>query len=489
MKREILRFERVTTKNDDVTLLNQFSLHLFQGAITGLVCQNTFGRDSLLALIRQNLPIHYGRIYFNGELVNHYQHSTLTMNKVAVIDRKCILIEHLTVVDNIFVLRRGLRKFFINKRLLKKQLQRFTKKIGLEIAGDELVADLTPYEKCLIELLRAVISGAKLIVIKDISNAISAAELSNLHELLRWFCGQGFSFLYICNHHEEAFKICDRMCLMQDGQIIKKLDRKDFQHENMFPYYMREYSNISKSKPTIFREQNMLSFRGVSTQNLDSMTFNIAKGECTVLLDSDNTVLTDFLGLMSGQISPHSGSILLDEERYTPKQMHHAVAQGVAFIQENPIETMLFKELSYIHNLCFLIDKKQHPVRFTKRVIKSVIREYEPIVGKEIHETHILNLKAQSLYNLIYYSVHLCHPKLVICVQPFAGADMYLRCHIVELIQQLKRKGITVVILAVNIADSLMVADKLIQMQKGRFHAEYASREFGHFRSESTLIP
>ncbi|ALS25599.1 L-arabinose transporter ATP-binding protein [Paenibacillus sp. 32O-W] len=489
MKTEILRFERVTTKKDDVTLLNNFSLHLFQGEITGLVCLNTFGRDSLLALIRQNLPIHYGRIYFNGELVNHYQHSTLTLNKVAVIDRKCILIEHLTVVDNIFVLRRGLRKFFINKRLLKKQLHRFTKEIGVRIAGDRLVADLTPYEKCLVELLRAIISGAKLIVVKDISNAISAAELSQLHELLRWFCGRGLSFLYICNHHEEAFKICDRMCLMQDGRIIKKLDRKDFQHENMFPYYIGKYANITKAEPAVTGKMTMLSFRGVSTQNLDSLTFHIAKGECTVLLDSDNTMLADFLGLMSGEISPRSGSIWLGEERYAPKQMHQAVAQGVAFIQENPTETMLFKELSYVRNLCFLIDRNQHPVRLSKRVIKSVIREYEPIVGQEIHETHILNLKAESLYNLIYYSIHLYNPKLVICVQPFAGADMYLRVHIVELIQQLKRKGITVVILAMNIADSLMVADKLIQMQKGRLHAEYASREFGHFRSESTLIP
>jgi len=489
MKTEIIRLEKVTTKKDDVTLLNHFSLHLYEGETTGLVCLNTDGRDSLLALIQQNLPIHYGRIYFNGELVNHYQHSPLTKNKVAIIDRKSSLIEHLTVVENIFVLRRGLKKFFINKRLLNKQLLRFTKQIGFKLDGDKMVADLTPYEKCLVELLRAAITGAKLIVVKDISNAVSTTELSIFHDLLRWFCGRNFTFLYICNHHEEAFKICDRMCLMRDGKIIKKLDRKDFQHEHMYPYYIGKYTNIAKDKMAVSNEKTALSFRGASTQNLDSMTFNIAESECTVILDSDNTVLTDILGLMNGDIRPYQGSILLGEEPYTPNLARHALAQGVAFIQENPIETMLFKDMSYIRNLCFLIDKKRHPIRLTKQVIKSVIREYEPIVGQEIHETDIMNLKVESLYNLIYYRVHLCRPKMVICVQPFAGADMYLRIRIVELIQQLKRKGITVVILAVNIADSLVVADKVILMEKGRFQAEYASHEFGYFRSESMIIP
>jgi len=135
-----------------------------------------------------------------------------------------------------------------------------------------------------------------------------------------------------------------------------------------------------------------------------------------------------------------------------------------------------------------LLDKKQNAVRLNPKIIKSVIREYEPIVGTEIYETNIMNLKLQSLYDLIYYRIELCRPKIVFCLQPFAGADMYLRRHLIELINKLKKKGITVILLSVNIADSLVVADKLILLEKGRFSNEYLSSEFNVFSSEGIII-
>jgi len=488
MKTEILRLERVTIKEEDTTPLDNFNLNIFKSEIMGLVCLNITGKESLIELIRQNIPIHYGRVYFNEVLVNNYQHSPFTMNKAFVIEQKSSLIEDLTVADNVFILRRGLKKFFINARTLNEQLRRFTEELGIHIDGRELVAKLSSYEKCVIELLRAVIMGAELIVIRDISNSISAVELANFHGLLKYYCEKGFSFLYICNHHEEAFKICDRLRLMRDGKILKMFDRNEFKNEEMFPYYMGELANIAKLRADDHSEREILAFQDVCTENLKHMTFSITKGECTVLLDMDNAVLSDLLGLMNGELQQDHGSIYLDDNLYTEKQARHAITHGLAFIRENPIQTMLFKEMSYIKNLYFMVDKKQNPIHIKKSVVRSIINEYEPIVGKEIHETNIMNLKVQSLYDLVYYRIHLCNPKIVFCVQPFAGADMYLRLHLIELMNQLRKKGITVVILAVSIEDSLAIADKLIILEKGQFSSEYPSSEFSLFSSEGIIL-
>jgi len=488
MKTEILRLERVTTIQDEVTLLDNFNLHIFQSEIMGLVCLNANGKESLIQLISQNLPIHYGRVYFNEVLVNNYQHSPLTMNKVAVIEQKSRLIEDLTVADNIFVLRRGFKKYLINPGILNEQLQRFEKEAGIEIDGNEPAANCSPYEKCVVELLRAVIMGAKLIVVRDISNLLSAGDLAKFHTLLRYYCKKGFSFLYICNHHEEAFKVCSKMSLMRDGKILKVFEQNEFKDEHIGPYYIGEFANIAKIRVNHHSDNGILTFQSICTKNLNRMSFTVSKGECTVLLDMDNTVLSDMMQLMNGELRQDSGQILLENKVYTEKQSRHAVGSGVAFIEENPIQTMLFKEMTYIQNLCFLVDKKQNPVRLDKKIIKSIISEYEPIVGKDIHETDIMNLKMQSLYDLIYYRIRLCNPIIVLCVQPFAGADMYLRRHLIELINQLKKKGITVILLAVNIADSLVIADKLILIEKGRFSSEYSSSEFNLFSAEGIII-
>ena len=488
MKTEILRLERITTIKDEVTLLDNFNLHIFKGEIMGLVDINSNGKESLIQLIMQNSPIHYGRVYFNEVLVNSYKHSPLTMNKVAIIEQKSRLIEDLTVADNVFVLRKGFKKYFISPKVLNEQLQLFTEEVGIDIDGSQLVANLTPYEKCVVELLRAVVLGAKLIIIRDISNSVSTLDLVKFHNLLRYYCHKGFSFLYICNHHEEAFKICTKMSLMKDGKILKIFDHNEFQNENLVPYYIGAFANFNKVKVNSTSEKGILTFQNVYTENLKNMTFTIAKGECTVLLDMDNTVLSDIMKLMNGELRQYSGDVFLENTLYTEKKAGHAIANGVAFIEEDPIETMLFKEMSYINNLCFLVDKKQNPVGLNKRIINNVIQEYEPIVGIDIYETNIMNLKLKSLYELIYYRIHLCNPKIVFCVQPFSGADMYLRRHLIELINQLKKKKITVIVLGVRIADSLMIADKLILLEKGGFSSEYSSSEFQRFSSEGIVM-
>lgn len=101
MKNEIMRMDRVTLIEDEVTLLDDFNLHIFQGEIMGLVCINSDGQDALVNLICQNIPIHYGYIYFDEKLVNSYRHSSMEPNRVSVIEEKSHMAEALSVADNI----------------------------------------------------------------------------------------------------------------------------------------------------------------------------------------------------------------------------------------------------------------------------------------------------------------------------------------------------------------------------------------------------
>lgn len=488
MKNEILRLEQVTIMEDETALLDNFNLHIFKGEIMGLVCINANGRESFINLISQNLPIHYGRVYFDEVLVNSYQHSPLTLNKIAVIEQKSRLVEDLSVADNVFVLRRGFKKYIINHNVLNDQLNRVLKEIEPDIDGNDLVANLSPYEKCVVELLRAVIMGAKLIVIMDISNRVSAADLIKLHNFLRYYRKKGISFLYICNHHEEAFKICNRMSLMKDGKILKVFNQDEFLNDNMVPFYIGEFSDFKRNAEMRYHTVNILSFKDVCTEKLNHLSFSVAKGECAVLFDTDNTALSDIMQLMNGTRRPDSGNIFWEDAVYSPQKASDPLKSGMAFVGEDPIHTMLFEEMSYIDNLCFLLDQKPNGIRLSKRIIKSIIREYEPVIGRDLYEQNIMNLNKQSLYDLIYYRLQLFHPKIVFFVQPFAGADMYLRKHLIELLSQIKKNGTTVVILSVNIADSLVVADKLILLKKGRLSGEYYRPEFKKFSSEGIVL-
>ena len=95
MKNEILRMERVTLIEDGVTLLNNLNLNMYKGEIMGLLSINANGQSALLDLICQNIPIHFGRIYFDEQLVNSHRRSSMSFNPVAMIEKESWLVDFL----------------------------------------------------------------------------------------------------------------------------------------------------------------------------------------------------------------------------------------------------------------------------------------------------------------------------------------------------------------------------------------------------------
>ena len=198
MKEEILRMERVTYREQGAALLENFSLTVWAGEILGLVPVNHLGLSALVRLLRQNLPLHYGYVYYKEKLVNDWRSpctgmNRITMNRISVIRNRSCLAEGLTVADNIFVLRPGFKKRLMQPHILREQLKPFMEEIHMDIPADAYVEELTNFERFVVELLKAVVAGSHLVVLEDISTFISDAELEQLCGILRHYSERGMS--------------------------------------------------------------------------------------------------------------------------------------------------------------------------------------------------------------------------------------------------------------------------------------------------------
>ena len=476
MKEEIIRLEKITQIIDGVTLLDALNLHIFKNEIFGLLCINDHGKEALIQLICQNIPINFGNVYFLDYLANSYKHRTRSANEVLVIEKPIRLIEDLSVVDNVFLLQHRNKKYFT------EDLQDYIDKLGLNIDPAALVADLSFYEKCLVLLVKAYIMDVKLVILRDISNFISAVDMKKINTLLKKLVSEEMTFLYICNNHEEAFKICDRVALMENGRVVKILDNKHFNDEVIKAYTLDFYHNTEDENSTKKNRGTVLSFKEVTTDNMRKISFDIYKGECVTFLDINNTVLNDIVNLLNSTLRPSEGRIELEG---VVVKRGNRLKRNIEIIAENATQTMVFAEMSCIDNLCFLVDKKMNGVWVGQKIKKSVIAEYKEYFGEDLYAGDIYDLSIVSLYNLVYYRIHLLTPKIAVCVQPFSDADMYLRHQIIGLINKLLEKGISVIILAVNISDTLYVSDRLFVVEKGRIKEEYSSKNFYKFKRDN----
>lgn len=465
MKEEILRIENVIRKVNGITYLDNINFNIFKGEIVGLIPLDNHGKSQLIELILQNVPLHFGRVYFNDQLVNYYEHSSMSKNRVALLEQETNLIEDLKVTDNIGVLNQTFHDFIIHNRRLRHETAAVLKQLGIEIEIEEYVSELSILEKAIIELIRATRNGAQLIILNELSNFLSIDELSYFQRLLVHYTKEGLSFLYIANHYEEAFKICQRVALFEKGRISKVISAKDFSAEVVEPYMLS-----FAPPPAVFdhNQVGILKCHQLSTANLEALNFSVKKGECLTILDMDNRGIQDLAEIISGYAKPRSGKLIVEGRAIPFTQKRNLLPDGVAYIPENPVQKSLFFNLSYLENLTFLLDRKLDRRIIGKKVLNSIKEEYRNLVGVEIEAPDLWGLEMQSLYNLVYFRLLLYSPEVVFIMQPFSQADMYLRGRIIQLINMFKEKELAVVILAVSISDTLTVTDRLLILEDGK---------------------
>lgn len=481
MREELLRLDRVTLMQEGVPLLDSLSMHLFAGEVVGLIPLNAQGLDELLGLIARNVSLHYGYVRFDERMVNDYRRDRAGVNPVAVIEKRSRLIGSMTAPENIFVVRGGMRKYLIDDRMLADQLSRLCAGLGLEIPADTPVEKLPLFIRWTVELLRAVVAGARLVIVRDIDAIASPVDLARIHRLIRHYAAQGLTFLNVCTHHEEVFSLCDRALLMKDGRIVRTLLRDRMTDEVMrhfsrsFIRFVPDAAGVKDHRPCAASGRPVFGVDRVCERSVRNLSLSLRAGECTVLLDLDDSVLAPLAGLLRGRTQPESGTITLEG---TPVRN---AGRRYSFIDEKPVRTALFPDLSYLDNLCFLADERLRGFWTRRRYRLSVRREYCPLVGPVIDAPSLAGLTLHDLYGLVYYRVRLQNPLVAVCLQPFAEIDMHQRLRLIELIEMLRGRGIAVLILAVSLSDSLQVADRLLVVRNGTVEREIARDRFAEF--------
>ena len=472
MREEVLRMTHVTCQEQGSTPLRDFNLNIFAGEIMGLIPLNGgHGMTVLIDLLRRNLPLQSGNIYYREELINTWRGAAPRYNRIGVIQSSSCLVEGLTVADNIFVLRPAFKSWLIRPRILRQQLQPLLDKFDPGISAGAYVENLTHFQRFVVELVKAVVAGCRLIILRDVSTFISDSELSRLHGILRHYAEDGISFLYLGFHYEELTQICDRTALFSNGRITKILE-----HEAMGAPVA--YDNIVRSQlERLHHRDNLplvLEVTELSGGAVEKLSFSVAPGECVVLQDLQNRIFHDLVGLFIGDLPIRAGAIRLDGVPYHPGR-----SRQIAVIGERPDRSMIFSQLSYLDNLGMTLDHRLPELWLSDRVRRGLRKECEKKVGAEVFELPTNKLSAQQKYDLVYQRILLQNPKVVFCIQPFQGADLEMRIHIWKLLEQIMEKGIALVILAINLADSLSLASRLIRVRQGAPPEVYEQSEFG----------
>lgn len=459
MRQEIFRMERVTYMEQGVKKLENFNLQIYAGEVMGLIPVNAHGKNAVMKLLQNNLPLYDGYIYYCGEQVNSWRGALKKNNRVSVIQAQNRLVRGMTVADNIFVLRQGFRQYILHMPVLRKQLMPFMQDIGMDISADIRIEKLSAFERVVVELLRAVVAGYHLIVLDEISTVVGREEMEKLNGIIHHYTEQGFSFLFISTHFEEILRICDRTSFLCNGRLQKVVQERDMNRETLQEclegYDRRVWGYPESRRSHKMGQEIFLEAELENGEKLRQFTFSVREGECLTLQAKNDQVLQDCVRFLTEE-----GSRMLMDG----KKLRVGMDKEIAVVSAEPTATMIFPELSYMDNLCMGLARRMPDVWRARKIRASIRREYAQILGEEVFGRPIEELSERQKYQLVYARIALQKPRVAFLIQPFMGADMPHRRFIWEMLEQLLDKGIAIVLLSVNPLDTWLVAQRTFHL-------------------------
>jgi simple sugar transport system ATP-binding protein len=225
---EVLRAEHIGKTFGAVTALSDVNLRLARGEVLGLIGDNGAGKSTLLKIFCGFQQPDSGRILVNGEEVMLKSVSHARSLGIDVVYQDLALVNELSVYHNMFLNREQVRWSLLSNRSMRRIAAEHLNDMGVHIPSITVpVASLSGGQRQAIAVARAVFTNAKILLLDEPLAAMGVKEGAMILDLVQDLKRRGdVSIIIIAHNYSQVLDICDRVNLLQHGEItLDKLAR------------------------------------------------------------------------------------------------------------------------------------------------------------------------------------------------------------------------------------------------------------------------
>lgn len=470
MKKEVLRYENIHCSQDGQTYINGLFFRAFEGQICCVIVNNIIEKEYFLQLLYGNLKPGYGWTYFDGKKIVSSRMQEQMVKQIAFIGRNKGTFSELSVAENIFAAS-GRVPYWKRVKPLCRHAPELLKDLDISIPMLEKAHMLDSGMQKQVELLRAYVSGYHLAVITDIEMIMTEEQLKNFFTLAATLKARGMTFIYVVNSSTKLYEYADEITIIKKGRTIGHMNRENFFKSQTYMELFEKTKKNTLRKNTLSEKEidkkTVLEFKNVKLTGLPVLNLSLNAGELLNILDLDSTECRNLLPILQGECGFESGRILLNGTEYSFHSVHRSIRDGIAFIEARPIEEMLFTDMTILDNLVFMIRQKKSGIFMKKKYKKMMRHLLEGIFSEEELAEKTDTANDECKLKLLYYRWIFVHPKVLVCIRPFSSVDFQMRQITVNLLKEVLKSGIAVIIITNQIAEAYTMEGKNITFHNG----------------------
>ncbi len=216
----ILSLTDVRKSFGGVRALGGVNLTLHRGSITALIGENGAGKSTLVKILSGVHQPDSGDIRIDGHATRIRAPTDARDLGIGVVHQECLVFEHLTVAENLFINAHPRRGALIDWRTLRSRAQVALDQLGAEFSADTPVAALSIAQKHVVQIARALVNESRVLILDEPTASLSQRECAELFRISRQLRDAGCALLFISHRFDEVFELADRYAVFRDGASV-----------------------------------------------------------------------------------------------------------------------------------------------------------------------------------------------------------------------------------------------------------------------------
>jgi ribose transport system ATP-binding protein len=466
----ILETRGISKEFSGVRVLNNINIQIKKGEIFGIIGENGAGKSTFMKILSGIYFPTEGEIFINGEKVDIKNRIVSKSLGITMIPQEFNLIDTLNVYENIFLGNEYHKSILLDKNHMKEKTRQLLEDLNTDISPESKIQDLSVAQKQMVEIAKAIAYDSKILIMDEPTTVLTSHEINILYDLMKELKEKGVSILFISHKLNEVKKICNRVMVLRDGDLISVDSVDEINEEEMARKMVgRELSKVFPEKKEVddeikFRVENLFL-----DNLLKDINFFLKKGEILGFSGLVGSGRTELMETIFGIRKKTKGQLYFEEKEIDIKSPSDAFKNKIAYLSEDRQDKGLILNFDIPKNITLISLKKYVKFIIQKNKEKEQTKKY--IDDFEIRAASLKNL----LINLsggnqqkVYLSKLMdTEPEILILDEPTRGIDVNAKREFYKFIKKLADNGISIIMISSEMEELIGMCNRIYVMKEG----------------------
>ncbi|THK36140.1 sugar ABC transporter ATP-binding protein [Ensifer sp. MPMI2T] len=458
--------------------LDKVDFHLQRGEVHALLGENGAGKSTLIKCLTGAYRRDGGSILLDGVEVDPRDTFDAQRLGIGTVYQEVNLLPNLSVAENLFLGRQPRRFGMVDIRAMNRKARELLSEYELELDVTRALASYSVAIQQVVAIARAVDLSGKVLILDEPTASLDAHEVALLFRIVRRLKARGLGIIFITHFLEQVYEISDRITVLRNGRLVGTRNTADLARRDLVAMMIgRElaaeihavHANAAEGEPR-YRFRNY-GRRG----RIDPFDLNVRGGEVVGIAGLLGSGRTETAEVLFGAHRADSGTAEIDGRRVELSSPRAAIRQKFGFCPEDRKTDGIVGDLSVRENIVLALQARRGWTRPISRAEQNRLADLY-IRALDIRtadrEKPIKLLSGGNQQKAILARWLATEPEFLILDEPTRGIDVGAHAEIVRLIESLREKGMSLIVISSEIEELVAYSTRVIVLRDRAHVAE-----------------